>query len=1151
MLSYVYSDLWPQISFVLAKEIVEKKQHVSMLTPSEGEYFEQATKTLAQWVAFLALATDSPLTELDTSSFRVRALLYEQFIPHLFHANRPCCQHLQVDWRQLAAKAHALAPPDQADIDLAKHAFEQQRIEQLKKMQDHQDDDDANDQTPERHSTPMSATPMHHANGHTDDQDTPIDKNASQINTTDTDKIPLLDVYHSLESDQAVMIDEQKLKEYEAQAALNEEEEKEKTEDHSLSMFNTDGNFTLKYLLKGITANRDTSAISDKELQDLLSDFKPHRSKWANDDKQGQEELYDAMEKVLQDLKNYTQHSGPFLNKVSKREAPDYFDIIKRPMDLGTVSKKLKQLEYKSKNQFAEDLYLIYDNCLAYNTNPASEYRKHAAAMRRRTDKLLGRVPNIIIKDKNEPEPEDDGDDASDDDQEDKGRVSGKSSGKHKQPMKQLKKDESAPAESTDRASRERSLTRGSSAAPTDSIAGDTDRDMSPAVYDAHIKYGGKHPKGQVADRDDDDDEKDLELADLRDQVWREVTKKTRAELVRDWMDQSHEPFGEQVALVRSTIAMERFSMMEHVHDKTNVVRKLIRCPDKNLIQWTDRRRPADASLYDHDIDLDSSDDEILDAFFSRKIAKPKHADDDDATRQDLFLPEYQITAGVPEMPDHLNEEYKRDRHASQPQPRLLRKNSIDSAMDDLPPALDDKGYTDISVGVHPVAVFPNHGLNPLIDRNISCLLQIRRVYAKCKTIRNNASLATIAFDEDADTPEMTTLSPLPVDHKHLAITDSGLSPLPSSSATTLVDPLSSNSSSNSAIIEPPALILNDNTARDLFQLITTKLLAHAGFEGVQANALRVINDVAVDYISNMGKVLRAYMDDYSTKMSSEEILLHTLYENGVTQLTQLDTYIHDDVERYGYRLDDVHRRLQSSYQDLVNGSAEENTAVDEDAIFQEDDTFVTGLFGEDLGEDYFGFKDLGLDQELGLHSSSIPARLWFGRNKDNKSALTPSSKEPQYKYPPRPPFTPVTSSKQVIGLLQPYFEQKLADAEERLVEDEFNTNIRYRRPRYPPLQQSTSSSSRKKQKDYAASDKKAKRKRPTEEILAERAEKRRLKMEEKEKKLAEREQKRRLREEMKDKERQAKLEAKERKAQARKLSKQSQSAASPSVTDD
>jgi transcriptional activator SPT7 len=89
-------------------------------------------------------------------------------------------------------------------------------------------------------------------------------------------------------------------------------------------------------------------------------------------------------------------------------------------MDLGTVAKKLKQLEYKTKQEFADDLYLIYDNCLIYNTNPASEYRKHATAMRRKTERLLTRVPNLVIKDKSDGEQEEEGEEASDEDQDEK-----------------------------------------------------------------------------------------------------------------------------------------------------------------------------------------------------------------------------------------------------------------------------------------------------------------------------------------------------------------------------------------------------------------------------------------------------------------------------------------------------------------------------------------------------------------------------------------------------------------------------------------------------------------------------------------------------------------------------------------------------------
>ncbi|KAF9282968.1 hypothetical protein BGZ68_005639 [Mortierella alpina] len=117
-----------------------------------------------------------------------------------------------------------------------------------------------------------------------------------------------------------------------------------------------------------------------------------------------QEDLYEAGERILMELRNHTEHSLPFLNKVDEREAPDYFQVIKHPMDLGTVLKKLKALAYQSKTQFANDLYLIYSNCLTYNSDPSSVYRKHAIAMRKRTQQLLETVPDVTMRDRAEVE---------------------------------------------------------------------------------------------------------------------------------------------------------------------------------------------------------------------------------------------------------------------------------------------------------------------------------------------------------------------------------------------------------------------------------------------------------------------------------------------------------------------------------------------------------------------------------------------------------------------------------------------------------------------------------------------------------------------------------------------------------------------------
>ena len=48
---------------------------------------------------------------------------------------------------------------------------------------------------------------------------------------------------------------------------------------------------------------------------------------------------------------------------------------------------------------------------------------------------------------------------------------------------------------------------------------------------------------------------------------------------------------------------------------------------------------------------------------------------------------------------------------------------------------------------------------------------------------------------------------------------------------------------------------------------------------------------------------------------------MHVLYENGVSNITELESYIVDDVERYGHRLDELHRKLESSYQDILTVS--------------------------------------------------------------------------------------------------------------------------------------------------------------------------------------------------------------------------------------
>lgn len=74
---------------------------------------------------------------------------------------------------------------------------------------------------------------------------------------------------------------------------------------------------------------------------------------------------------LLEKLKNTkkTKHATFFLNPVDPvaLKIPTYPDVIKNPMDLGTVETKLKADQYSSVQAFADDLQLIVDNAAKFN----------------------------------------------------------------------------------------------------------------------------------------------------------------------------------------------------------------------------------------------------------------------------------------------------------------------------------------------------------------------------------------------------------------------------------------------------------------------------------------------------------------------------------------------------------------------------------------------------------------------------------------------------------------------------------------------------------------------------------------------------------------------------------------------------------------
>ncbi|KAK9725200.1 hypothetical protein RND81_05G128200 [Saponaria officinalis] len=83
--------------------------------------------------------------------------------------------------------------------------------------------------------------------------------------------------------------------------------------------------------------------------------------------KGGEVGLANILEEILDILKARIEVSYLFQKPVSKKEAPDYLDIIERPMDLSTIKEKVRRLEYKRREEFRHDVWQITYNAHMYN----------------------------------------------------------------------------------------------------------------------------------------------------------------------------------------------------------------------------------------------------------------------------------------------------------------------------------------------------------------------------------------------------------------------------------------------------------------------------------------------------------------------------------------------------------------------------------------------------------------------------------------------------------------------------------------------------------------------------------------------------------------------------------------------------------------
>ena len=192
--------------------------------------------------------------------------------------------------------------------------------------------------------------------------------------------------------------------------------------------------------------------------------------------------------------------------------------------------------------------------------------------------------------------------------------------------------------------------------------------------------------------------------------------------------------------------------------------------------------------------------------------------------------------------------------------------------------------------------------------------------------------------------------------------------------------------------------VMARSVCRAALQRSVGKIFLHAGFEEFQPAALEAATDIAADFFTQIARTLVEYTQapkvpvpcrssgtagepkvKWKKRFTTEEMILHTLHENG-SDIETLDTYVKDDLERTSVKLGVMHERMKAHLADLLRPALTDGGPDGSNAFNDGSEQFVGGDFAEDLDEDFFGFKELGLDKEFGLASLSVPLHLLQNR---------------------------------------------------------------------------------------------------------------------------------------------------------------------------
>lgn len=134
---------------------------------------------------------------------------------------------------------------------------------------------------------------------------------------------------------------------------------------------------------------------STQNVQQMDYLIKPHMKKVDRRHADPLVSYASILENILNELRD-SPFAQPFILPVNSKKVPDYYNLIKAPVDLQTIRKRINDKLYKNRGEFLEDFQQLVENSGLYNgynhhitTQAESLFQLCEQKIEEKKDKLL------------------------------------------------------------------------------------------------------------------------------------------------------------------------------------------------------------------------------------------------------------------------------------------------------------------------------------------------------------------------------------------------------------------------------------------------------------------------------------------------------------------------------------------------------------------------------------------------------------------------------------------------------------------------------------------------------------------------------------------------------------------------------------------